>query len=318
MPGRTGLSNMTRAIKDAATRSENFSGGSLNYFSLGDGESIIVRFLTDVEDILETQFYEFVQGNNGKPQSFIVAPDFYADDPDWRGEDWVLKYGGRSKDYKTKELEAPKAKTRLVALVVEREEYAVDSATGGRPKMRTRDKLIDVEDREGKTHRGRNFVVIRQAPKFWSSLVTYHEDYGTLCDRDYKIVRTGKQLDTTYTITPKGGSEDPDWKDDGTGYEELHRHYGYGTGKDADGKEIGPEDPERFLYCPQTLMQWAEYQSSEDRAKRALTDVKEEARERHNGDGGTLHSGDDEAQAASASSSSDVSALRARLERHQR
>ena len=41
--------------------------GKLNYLTIKDGESKVVRFLTD--DVLTVQFYEYVVNNQGKFQT---------------------------------------------------------------------------------------------------------------------------------------------------------------------------------------------------------------------------------------------------------
>lgn len=315
-----GIQAIERAV-DKANTSKGF-GRRFSYFGLEDGESVIVRFLTDVDDIITTDFYEFVHDNQGGKQRFIVAPTLFEDDPSWQGEDWVLKYGGKTMEWGSSELTSPKPKERTVAIAVEREEIPVENPNGGRPKMRYQDKLIKVETKDGATFDGRNYIlVIQPAKTFWAQLVGYYGEFGTLCDREYKISRKGTKLATVYTITPKG--EDPEWTADSL--KELQEHYGY-------GKTYGEDDPDRFLFCPQTLDEWAREQASEDRAKFWLGNVRDAAAQRHaeasNASGEsngadefkkdtTWNPGpDDEAQAAPASAAGDVSALRARLERH--
>lgn len=49
------------------------------------------------------------------------------------------------------------------------------------------------------------FKVSRVSPV--QTLVEYYEEFGTILGRDYTIKRTGKQLDTRYTVTPLDKSE---------------------------------------------------------------------------------------------------------------
>lgn len=304
---RTGFGEVEKAAEEA----KGGYSGRLGFFGLKDGESVILRFLSD--DPLTTKFYEYVQGSDGKSTSFIVAPDLYAEDPDWDGEDWVLKYGGKTKEYGSTELTDPKPVTRTVNVAVIREEVLDDTATGRR-KTKTQDKLSSFENKDGVKFDCREFIVVRQSYKnFWASLVECFHEYGTICDRDYKITRRGGDKGTVYNIIPR--DEDPDFD-----LADLHARYGYGTGKTVDGEEITPDNPDRFLYCPQTLVEWAEEMASEERAKHFLGNVKADASSRRSGGSGGdswRGSDDDEANAAPAPAS-DASALRARLQRHNR
>jgi hypothetical protein len=289
------------------------TGRYLSYLILGDGESKVIRFLTDIDELELTKFYEFVKDKNGKFQNFVVAPVYHANDPSWKGEDWVRKFGGKTTDYTTKELVDPTPRERIVGIAVEREEVA--SEENGRRVIRTQDNLVQIEGRDGVQHDARNFLIVKQAKAFWNTLVGYYHEFGTICDRDYKVTRTGTGRDIVYSIIPKAA--DPDWNADGSSLAALQARYGYGTGKDVDGNLITPESEDRYLYCTQTLKQWLENQASEERAKAALIM-----------DGVTIDSdtpapswatdAPDEPQAAPApaASGTDVSSLRARLERH--
>ena len=310
---RKGIAAVESSIKSS---SGGTSGRYLSYFSLGDGETKILRFLTDADDIITTKFYEFVVDANDKFQTFVMAPDLYADDPNWHGEDWVVKYGGKVRNYGTKQLEDPKAKERTVAIAVEREEVAVE--VNGKKVLKTQDKVveIEIEDKDGKkrTHLARNFFLVKQAGgNFWNTLVGYYHEFGSLCDRDYKITRAGNDKNTSYRIIPK--SEDPDFD-----LKELQARYGYGTGKDVDGNDIAEE--ERYLYVTQTLQEWVENAASEERIKAALLGTMAantaETRPAPSWAGGEPDEPQGEAPvaAAPAEASSDMAALRERLARH--
>lgn len=324
---------MQQAVKNISSGG-NRGGRRFNYFGLEDGESIILRFITDVDEIVTCDFYEYVktktkdkdgnlvEGSN----SFIVAPDYYADDDTFQGEDWVAKYGGKVKEYGATELTDPKPKERTVAIAVEREAVPVENAKGGRPKFKYQDKIVEIEykDKDGNEKKalGRNFILIRKDAKtFWGNIVGYPSEFGTLVDRDYKITRNGKQLATNYATIPVG--EGDEWEDIEEFRKTLQARYGYG-GKDAEGKDIEKDSEDRFLYCPMTLAEWCEDQASEDRAKTLLTGQSSTPAASSNGsapstNGSAAPSDDsaDEAQAAPAPAAGDVSALRARLEAHQ-
>lgn len=299
------------AVQQAADEAKSGGTGSfgrLGFFGLKDGESIILRFLSP--EPMVAKFYEFVQTREGaesKSTSFIVAPDFYSDDPDWQGEDWVLKFGGKIRKYGSSELEEPYAVTRTVGVAVVREEepYTDDK---GRRRTRTRDALREFTGKSDKTYQGREFLVVRQSYKnFWAPLVEYFHEYGTICDRDYKITRKGADKDTFYTVIPQAEDEDFNLDD-------LHARYGYGTGKDVDGNELTVDSDDRFLYCPQTLLEWGAVQASEERARHFLVgDNPAPAPARASGP--SLSSGADEAQVAPPPDTG-VSSLRERLERH--
>ena len=309
---------MEKAVKKAnAPRS---GGGRLSYFGLEDGESIVVRFLTDVDEIITCDSYEFVHDNQGGKKSFLCAPSLYEDDPSWQGEDWVVKYGGMAKEWGNTELTPAKRKERTMAIAVEREEIPIENP-GGRPKFRYQDKLIKHEDKDGNVYDARNFIIIQQPAKtFWTQPVGFYGEFGTLCDRDYKITRQGKQLNTAYIFTPK--AEDDEWLTDGSSLKALQARYGYGTGKDMDGNDLAEDSPDRFLYCTQTLWEWAERQASQERAEALLGSPREGAQQRRqtpssNGsEGPPWATGEDEAQAAPPSASGELSALRARLDKH--
>jgi hypothetical protein len=289
------------------------SGGSpgryLNYFILKEGESKIVRFLTDGPDLVAVKFHEFIKDRNGKFQNFVYAPDFHGG-----GEDWVAKYGGKTTDYTTKELVDSKPRERTVGIAVEREEYPVDE--GGRRILKTQDKLESFEGKDGKTYNARSFLIVKQYNKFWTMLGSYYEEFGTICDRDYKITRTGTGLDIVYSIIPK--SPDPDWNTDGSSLAALRAQYGYGTGQDMDGNDLTPESEDRFLYCRETLPQWLENQASEDRARFALVGDDGPPANSSPSSAPAWATGADEptASPAPASDNSAVADLRARLERH--
>jgi hypothetical protein len=310
---RTGINAIESLLKGSGSSgSSGPTGRYLSYFILGDGESKTIRFLTDVPELAVADFYEFIVDKNGKFQNFVVAPSFHSEDPTWKGEDWVRKFGGKSKVFGTNDLEDPRPRQRIVGIAVEREE--IPTEVDGRRILRTQDLLTRIEGREGQQYDARNFFIVKQANAFWKMVLSYYGEFGTICDRDYKVTRTGTGRDVLYSVIPK--TPDADWKMDGSSLKALQAQYGYGTGMDMDGNVITPESEDRFLYITQTLKDWMTNQASEERARAALV-----------ADGDTFTadttpppswatSAADEPNAAPAASGTDVSSLRARLERH--
>jgi hypothetical protein len=144
----------------------------------------------------------------------------------------------------------PKLIERTAAIAVLRKE--IPKADGKGTEIVDYVEDITIGDQ---VYKARWYGIVRQAYRnFWHMLSDLGMRYGTLCDRDYEIKRTGERLDTKYSIIPL--EPDPDLKD----IETLHKYYGY-------GKPWDTNDPNRFLYCPQTLHQWAERYGSEDRVK---------------------------------------------------
>ena len=312
---RTGISAVENSLKGGGGSSGTGPMGRyLSYLIIGDGESKVIRFLTDMDDLAVAQFYEFVKDKNGKFQNFVHAPSFYADDPTWQGEDWVRKFGGKTTDYTTKELVDPTPRERVVGIAVEREE--VPTEVNGRRVFNTRDMLTQIEGRDGKMYDARTFFIVKQAKAFWNTVVGYYHEFGTICDRDYKVTRTGTGRDVVYSVIPK--NPDPDWNADGSSLKALQAQYGYGTGLDLDGNPITPESEDRYLYITQTLKDWMTNQASEERARAALAyedapPVNSTAPAPSWATGGA-----DEPTAAPAPASvgNGVSSLRERLERH--
>lgn len=276
-------------------------GRYLSYFILKDGESKVVRFLTDMNDVVGVRFHEFVKDRNGKFQNFVYAPDYHGE-----GEDWVAKYGGMTIDYNTKQPVESVPRARVVGLVVEREEVG---DAKNRASTKTQDLITTFTGRDGVTYNSRNFLVVKQHPRFWQQWETYYNEYGTLCDRDYKITRNGTGRDMIYSIIPR--SPDPNWNNDGSSLEQLRARYGYGTGKDIDGNDLTPESEDRFLYCRETLIDWLDHQATEERVREALVGGEEIASAAPE-----IKTERATEAAAPPATDTDVSSLRARLERH--
>lgn len=248
---RTGLSVARESIEKAkAKSSQTFTPTrGLNYFSFKDGEKKILRFLTD--DLLVANFYEFVCGNDGRPHDFICSKDVFGEGT----EDFVVKYGGKSFE---RGMSGPlidlKPKERIVGIAVLRQEIPAPGGKG----LRTIDHTENIEV-GGKTYKSRWFGIVKQATgNFWNDLLYVAERYDdSLCLRDWEISREGSGLDTKYHFI----ALDPD--PDLNTIEAVQDFYGY-------GKDIAPDDSDRFLFCPQTIPQWAEHYAGEERVKHWL------------------------------------------------
>ncbi|QDF18637.1 ssDNA-binding protein [Gordonia phage Pupper] len=305
---KTGLDALKSAIKSAASAGGAF-GGKLAYANWKDGETHVIRFLTDVEDILTCDFYEYIVDKDNKTQNFTVLPDVVEG-----AEDWVIKLGGKTREKgMTGDLVDPRPKQRTVAIAVLREEDP--QVINGRTVIKYRDVIEEIEVK-GEKYPARKFLLVKQSHKnFWQPMVGFYDEYGTLCDRDYKITRQGAKTDTTYQIVPK----DPDGSDF-----DIKKHYeGYGYGRPYD-----EEDPDRYLFCPQTLPQWAESYGSEERVRYFLLGEREASGDSKpsggsatkaaasNDDGPPWKTDENDKAPVSEETGSEFSSLRERLKAH--
>jgi hypothetical protein len=249
----TGISHMRDAITSAEKRAEaaRSGGGSrLNYFNWKSGDTKVLRFLTD--ELITAQFAEFIMTSTGTTQNFMIPPN----DPHILGRYQSPSPGiGWKQNFKTKALEEVKTREVGVGIAVLRDQKP-DPETG---KLVVEDYLYEQEI-EGVNYLTRHFGIVQQSvSNFWHTLVvSCFNQFGSICDRDYLITRSGQNFDTKYSIIPLNPDPDLDTT------EKVKQFYFYGAGFDKD-------DPQRFLKCPQTLNQWAEYYAGEDRFKYWLT-----------------------------------------------
>lgn len=250
------------ANKSGASGGGNSPGGYLNnYLSWKAGDSKIVRFMDD--DPITADFYEWVLSNDGKTKNFLIDPA--------KG-DLVAKYAsptpgiGWRRDFISGNLEERKVSRKGIGVAVLRDEVPAKGKTG----TEIVDHLYDLELSSGK-YPARYFgVIIQGLNNFWDQLEGFAARYGSITDRDYLIERRGAGLDTRYQIIPMDPIEE--LRDS----EAVKKHYGYGKPWPRRPQDGAPADEmreweERFLYCPQTLQQWAEDFSSEDRVKHWLS-----------------------------------------------
>ena len=251
----TGFGYVQQALDESKRKSEAASSGGvqnrgLQYFNWKDGDKKVLRFLTD--DVITEKFADFITNNVGGTTTFLIDPT----DPNRLERYRSATPGiGWKQDFKTKQLVDPTPRILSVGVAVLREEVP-----GPNGKTVLQDYIYDrtVTDKDGhdSTHPSRFFgVVMQSVPNFWHTLaVSCFKRFGTICDRDYEITREGTGFDTKYSIIPL--PEDPELTDP----EVVRQFYFYGN-------EFDNNDPDRFLKCPQTLQQWAEYFSGEERHK---------------------------------------------------
>lgn len=246
-----GFDYVNQALEEGKRRAEGGNYTRFNYFNWKPGDKKILRFLDD--DIITENFAEFIMTNTGQTMNFMVNPE----DPGRldRYRSPVPGIGWRQ-DFKTKVLEEPKLRKLTVGIAVLREEVP-----GPDGKLVLQDYLYDreIKDKDGNvtgTAPSRFFGIVQQSvPNFWHTLaVSCFKRYGTICDRDYEITRSGTGFDTKYDIIPL--PEDPDLSNP----EVVKQFYFYGAPYEND-------DPERFLKCTSTLQDYAEYFSGEERYK---------------------------------------------------
>lgn len=250
----TGMQHMQAAIDEGKKRAEQArqgggGGKQLHYFNWKPGDVKVLRFLTD--DVITEDFAEFIVDKTGNTKSFLIP----ASDPHILDRYRSPSPGiGWRKEFKSGRLVEPKTRKIGVGIAVLRDEQPGESG-----KLELRDYVYDQEI-EGVNYLSRYFGLVQQSvSNFWHTLaVSCFKRYGTICDRDYQITRTGEGLDTKYDILPL----DPD--PDLATTEAVRSFYFYGY-------QWEEADADRFVKCPQTLVQWAEYFSGEERFKFWLT-----------------------------------------------
>ncbi len=156
-----------------------------NWISWKNGETKVLRFITDIEDTLVVAIHSMVETHNGKNANFVCRSVF--DAPCELCEKKVYKrdagYGiavVRQAVYETID---------GVAKVVGYEDQVVD---------------YDEETPQGIVRKKRPVVgIINQSMRnFWNTIALVHEKYGSLRDFDIEIHRQGKELDTVYVSFP--------------------------------------------------------------------------------------------------------------------
>lgn len=255
----TGFDAIEKAVKDsAAARSRAGSGTGLwlPYFGWKDDDSgkrtQVIRFLDDKPIVAD--FYDNIICADGWTRDFIYDPD--------KG-DFIKKFGAKAKSWAPGGgVETPESRKAVAGIAVLREEIRGDKPG----EVSFRDAPHTVKWRDNKSgseveYEARYFGIVKQSlGNFWDTMIGYVGRYGTLCDRDYEITRSGSGFDTKYRIIPM--EVDPELDS----CEKVQAYYRYGQARDQD-------DANRFMFCPVTLKQWGEEKSSEEYAERWLKDA---------------------------------------------
>lgn len=165
--GLDGILKGSAAIKDAIDKGG--SGGPSRFLKLADGESVTLRFLQELDEA----------GKN------------YSSD---RGELIGFYEHMDPEDY-----------TKAFKCTAETEgRCAGCERVPANKKWRAKGRLLGnvmVRGKEG--DEVKIFATGLSSKGLAPTLVEYASDYGTLCDRDYKLTRRGEGINTTYTLLPR-------------------------------------------------------------------------------------------------------------------
>jgi hypothetical protein len=206
-----------RGIVSEPSSKGRSSGPRLEFFSLKDGESSGLRFLTEGDDLIRVDMHLSVptinppSGSTGKwpsSMSSVCRNDnalrsIYGDCHICTNLESLIDNWGNT----------PKPKSRIWALAVVRERVLGDGseelggeAKKGKPVGFT-DAVREVEvlDANGKPTGEINIepriVVINQAlSTFFKNIDAIYQETGSILDRDFIVRRDGSSIDTTYTF----------------------------------------------------------------------------------------------------------------------
>jgi hypothetical protein len=197
---------------DAAQEAADAGGGKfakINYFSLDENKSVVVRFLTDSPDWYYVKQHPSCPTKN-KPADFKgnwppSMPAVCRHDDAFVGlytDCYICDTPVMSPHDPTKAL---KPAIRVWALAVEREPVVEEGVIKGYrnvmeevPVRNDRGEIV-----EGKTTKQIKILVVNMGMKnFFSGLQGIYGLFGSVCDRDMNIRRTGSGLSTDYQIIP--------------------------------------------------------------------------------------------------------------------
>lgn len=219
------MSKFATGVETLGRKAQGPSFARTTFFGLDDGQEVVVRFLTDYDEVVTVDQH---QGATARPR------------PDWLGADakWSPRWGcvcrntvmgdGVTRLWQVMDdaadmegcyvcdnvrvtggkqdgqLDRPKARGWALACI--RNEVLGDgSEEKGGPAMQGQivsyiDATREVE-RDGKVTQEKDIQVVNMGHmNFFSLLAGTHRRYGTLLDRDFAIKRVGEGLNTTYQI----------------------------------------------------------------------------------------------------------------------
>jgi hypothetical protein len=193
---------MQRGLKDIVEQAEkdaqNFSKNRINYVGLRDKELVELRFLTDSEGLIKAKIHT-VQETTPKG-------------PRYRKKYCTMQDIG-SCVYCSKG-DSIKSNIYLWAWVYTVYHAQQNSRLETNPNA---DKWQAVKLNDGKTYYKETVngpmvfkISVGQKGVYQNTIVGFARDYGTLIDRNYRVSRTGSNLDTTYNLVPLKEGPMPD------------------------------------------------------------------------------------------------------------
>lgn len=165
--GLEGILKGSAAIKDAIERGPK--GGASRFIKLADGESITIRFLQELDET----------GKNFDNERGVAIGFYEHMNPD----DYTQAFKC------TQDTEGKCAGCERVPT---------------NKKWRAKGRLLaNVVVRNGDSDEVKIFSTGLSSKGLAPQLVDFSNDYGSLCDRDYKMTRRGEGINTTYTLLPR-------------------------------------------------------------------------------------------------------------------
>lgn len=196
------------AVVEAAKK-QSVRFAKTEFFGLKDGETAYVRFLTDADEWIGVDQHAMVP-TKGQPEGYQgnwpnTMTAVCRRDPAFTGMyqdcyicDHVVGQQASPNGGKVK-----KPSLRTWGLACLREEVIVDGKFAGLKDMvREVERKKPGSDETEKVTEKAIVVVAMGEKNFWNALRGFAGHYGTACDRDYKITRSGSTTDTTYSIIP--------------------------------------------------------------------------------------------------------------------
>lgn len=178
------------------------------FFGLADGESAIIRFVTDMHDLIPASRHDSVPTKPGPATATGWPPAMNAvcrHQEAFRGihDDCYVCDFKIAKKHDPSKLNKPTPKIWAVAcLRTDVDKDGKPFADGGR-RDKPRKAMIKDGDGEAREVTERSLVVICQAGKnFWDNLLPVALRLGSLCGQDFEVMRHGASLDTNYLFLP--------------------------------------------------------------------------------------------------------------------
>lgn len=183
-----GLRQGIEHIQQANERQKSFAnrqGGTLRWIAWKDGDTKLVRFLTDANQLFVVFQHDYVPTVDGKKRTFICRKEFQAECP-------------------LCEVQTPRREVGYGIAVLRKEVMGVED---GLPTVVGFDDMMDEVDGKKVPHIG----IICQSPvNFWTYVNAIHQKFGPLTSYDLEIKRQGADQTTSYIIFPNQALEIPE------------------------------------------------------------------------------------------------------------